>query len=124
MLKARAVAALIASPSIVAAALICGSSERTIRRWLKTDRGFQRALADRLEEIVMAGAVVLARRMSDAVETLGEIMADVDIPPGHRIKAAATLLEMTTRHRETESLTRRLDKLEEVLSAFENSQPI
>jgi hypothetical protein len=92
----RAVAALIAEPSIAAAARVSGLGERTLRRWLAeptfaeaVQQESERAFGQILEHL-RAGAL-------DSVAFLRETVRNPTASEGARVRAAATLLAAVTR---------------------------
>jgi hypothetical protein len=67
--KETAVVALLAAPTVTAAAAQAGIGERTLRRWLQTPE-FKAAHRDARRQIVEASIARLQRATTDAVEAL------------------------------------------------------
>ena len=109
----RAIAALISSPTIKAAAKASGIGYTTIRRWLKNDAEFAQAYRDAASEI-MDNAVFLARNsMTPALLTLRQIIADKEQNGAVRSQASRTLLEYGAKLTERADVLDRLEKLEQ-----------
>ena len=106
-----AVPALLASPSVAAAAAACGCSQRTLYRWL-TRPDFVEALRAAREEAYAQSVAMLAQRSCEAVTVLAEIMSDAGMPPSVRVSAAGKILELAQRGREIEGLGERVTELE------------
>lgn len=111
----RAVEALLAHPTICAAAKAAGIGESTLRRWCD-DPHFQAAHQEaraRLLESVITG---LQSASTVAVATLREVMETARLHPSARVSAARTILEMMLRSRELLEIERRLTALEEAVA--------
>lgn len=108
----KALAALISSPTIKAAAKASGIGYTTIRRWLKEDEAFAQAYRDAAAE-VMDDAVFLARNsITPALLTLRQIISDKGQAGAVRSQASRTLLEYGAKLTERGDVLDRLDKLE------------
>ena len=79
VVRERAIVALLAEKTIGAAASRSGVGERTLRRWMTEDEGFQAALAEARRAAFEAGTSRVQALMSKAVDTLDELL-DVRIP--------------------------------------------
>ena len=89
----RAIVALLASPSIEAAAATVGIGQRSLYRWLKLDQ-FQQAYRAARKEIVSQAVGKIQNAMTLAVDTLVRIMSDPDGPPSCRVAAAKCVLDL------------------------------
>ena len=115
----KALAALISSPTIKAAAKTSGIGYTTIRRWLKEDEAFVQAYRDAAAE-VMDDAVFLARNsITPALLTLRQIISDKGQNGAVRSQASRTLLEYGARLTERADVLERLDKLEKSMQEDE-----
>lgn len=108
----RAVAALLASPTLESAAREARVSTATLRRWRQED-DFNRAY--RLARCaVLEGTTARLRQASaQAVELLVSIMGNLEARDSDRIRSAQIVLEMSYRSSELEDLA---ESVEEVLA--------
>src|SRR5438128_1047665 len=107
----QAVAALIAQPTIGAAASAIGVSEVTLWRWLQIPEFAELYRRARWQTVGQAlGAVQSAS--CEAVETLRTIMTDASAPVPSRVAAARVVLETAFRAVELEDLGERIARLE------------
>jgi transposase-like protein len=113
--KQEAVALALASGRTVAEVVTtCGSSERTIRRWLAQD-DFRRQVAELRAEMLRRALGKLADAAVEAVDTLrGLLSAEGE---SARLGAARVILEQGVKLRESTDLEARLAALEERLAA-------
>ena len=115
----KALAALISSPTVKAAAKASNVGYSTLRRWLKDDAEFAQAYRDVASEI-MDNAVFLARNsITPALLTLRQIIADKEQNGAVRSQASRTLLEYGARLTERADVLERLDKLEKSMQEDE-----
>ena len=108
----RALAALIRSPTIEAAATAAGIGYTTLRRWLKEDDAFKSAYQTELTGLVEAAAVQAKQSLSPALSTLREIVEDPDVGAAARISAARALLDYGLKLTEIADIVPRLEALE------------
>jgi hypothetical protein len=87
----RAIAALLAQPTIVKAASAAGVGERTLRRWLK-DTGFRIAYDTARREIVDHAVARLQATAGEAVDTLQAVMR-TGTKDGDRLRASIAVLD-------------------------------
>ncbi len=105
------IAALLAAPTIQAAAKAAGVPERTAHRWLHEEAfttAYMRARRDALRQATAR----LTRASSAVVSVLLQIAADKDASAAARVTACRTVLEFAYRAEELEDLAARLDALE------------
>jgi hypothetical protein len=109
--RARALAALLTSPSIAAAARAAGLGEKTIDRYLRTP-GFRAALRDAQRRVFENSLGALQAGLAEAVMTLGTTIASTAAPPAVRVGAAAALVDMALRATEAVEIAERVRALE------------
>jgi transposase-like protein len=107
----KAIIALLAAPSIAAAAQQAGIGERTLFRWLQQDDAFLDAYRAARREAVRQAMAQVQRYAGEAVETLYTIMTGTGRPSA-RIQAAKAILEYAVRGVEIEDLAARIEALE------------
>jgi hypothetical protein len=116
----KALAALISSPTVKAAAKASGVGYSTIRRWLKDDTEFAKAYRDAASDI-MDDAIFLARNsITPALMVLRQIIGDKEQNGAVRSQASRTLLEYGAKLTERADVLSRLERLEEAMQ--ENEQ--
>jgi hypothetical protein len=109
--RAQAIAALLCSPTIAAAADKSGVSERTLLRWL-ADPDFT-AEYTAAKQALLEGAVNRLRASAmEFVTTLHAVAVDLTAPPASRATAARSGLEILVKFVTLEELERRLTELE------------
>ena len=106
------IAALLAQPTINAAAQQADIGERTLLRWLKDD-AFQVAYREARRAVVQQAITHVQRVCSDAVSTLQTVMADTDAPASARVSAAKAVLETAVKAVALEDLEARIGALEQ-----------
>jgi aryl carrier-like protein len=109
----RALEALLAEPSIRAAAEACKLTERTLYRYL-SDPAFRAELHARQDEILAATTAALVGLTGDALSELRRIMTGGDTD-SVRVRAIATWLRHTRDAVELDQLAERVAALEEGL---------
>lgn len=109
--QTRAVAALLASPTLTEAARVAGVGERTLRTWLNQPH-FKQALAEAEAEALAEAARRLAADSTAAAIFLRQVLDDPTAPVVVRVNAAKSLLQLAPGFRESASLERRLSQLE------------
>jgi hypothetical protein len=100
-----AIAALLTADSITEAAKMAGVGERTLRRCRAARR-----------QLVHHAATRLHQAMGDAVKTLETVMGDDMAPPGARVMASKTVIELGHRAFEVGDLSQELEDLREQLA--------
>ena len=106
-----AVAALLSSPTIGAAAEKVGVAERTLRNWMELPDFRETYLKARRKVVEQVGARI-QQAGSEAVATLRGVMSDSDAPASARVTAARVVLELGYRGIELEDLSWRVGQLE------------
>jgi hypothetical protein len=112
--KDKAVAALISHPSIPAAAKAVGVGASTLSRWLR-DEKFNSAYRQARRQVVAQAMAKIQGAMASAVNTLGEVMGDINAPASARVAAARNILDLGIRAVEMEDFEERLNNLEEII---------
>jgi len=107
----KAIVALLACPSIEAAAAVAGIGQRSLYRWLRLDQ-FQQAYASARKEIVSQAVTKLQATMTAAVDTLQTVMSDPEAPPSARVSAAKTVLDLALKSGQLEEVETRLAAIE------------
>ena len=110
----KAIASLLANPSIPDAAKEVGIGERTLWRWLKISE-FEKAYSEARREVVRHAVVNVQAAMSEAVETLRSIMNDGSAPASARVSAARAVIDTGLKAVELEDLDHRLSAIEEII---------
>ncbi len=108
---ARLAAAVFEHGSIRDGALAIGVPERTARRLAATEE-FAAALSAARSAAMQDVAARLQSAGREAVDTLLEIMRNVENPPGVRCRCAGLILENLVKQTEFASLTARVDNIE------------
>lgn len=107
----KLLAALLAAPTISAAAAAAGCGERTLYRRLESPE-FRRQLEEmRLESLETARNALLSR-LTAAVDTMANVMENGENGASTRLNAARLLIDATLRVVEVTDIERRLDALE------------
>jgi hypothetical protein len=110
--KDRALAALLESRTIVAAAQKAQIGESTLRCWLRDDEDFQQKLRHQRQQALGHVALRLQQRASEAVEALFDNLASENrVEPG-RAAMLRTALDFAFRAGSYNDLADRLDALE------------
>ena len=107
-----AILALLTHPSIPEAAKAAQVSPKTLWRWMQRE-DFQAAYQRARREVVRRGLANLQEAVTEAVQTLRDVMADPKAPASARVSAARTVLESALRAVEIEDLQKRLAEIEE-----------
>ena len=107
----RALAALLAHPTITAAATACGLTERTLYRYMDLEP-FRAALAGREGAIIDAATRRLLALAGDAVNVLRDVMNDPNASHYERLRAADLVLARLLQMRELRDVETRLAALE------------
>jgi len=110
----NALGALLTTPSVAAAARVCGLSERTIWRYLG-DPEFERALRQRQDSETRALTAALVGLSGRAVKALRDLLTDPETPPSVRARAALGWLRERRQAVELDDLAQRVGRLEELL---------
>ena len=108
----KAIAELVRSPTIEAAAEAAGVGYSTLRHWIKEDEPFQKEYQAALVELISDATAQAKKNLSPALSTLREIMEDREIPASSRISAARALLDYGLKLTEIMDVLPRLEALE------------
>ncbi len=115
----RAIIELLQQPTKWAAAREAGVPERTLREWL-TQPYFVDALREAQRRCTDEALGEIEGTAQMAVQTLREVMGNVNASPGARTNAARTALDLASRSRYLRSLNGPID---EPADATATSQP-
>lgn len=114
-LQERAVIALLASPSLEAAAKSANVSVSSLRRW-RLEPAFAAAYRQARFALLDASTAKLRNAASSAVDVLQAAMEDKEAPYSVRIRAAQVILEGAYKSAELEDLSERLDQQEKQIA--------
>lgn len=112
----RAIAALLSSPSIEAAATKAGVTGRTLLRWL-AEPTFADAYREARHEATQHAICLLQRASGAAVTTLLKIATDNLAPASARVSASYKILEYAFRGVEIDNMSARIESIERQLEA-------
>jgi hypothetical protein len=115
----KAISALLTEPTILLAADKVGSSEATIHRWLR-DEAFNKAYKEARRALISQTISSLQQTTNQAVNTLREVMGNVEAPASSRVQASRTILEMAFKAYEMEDLAARVEELEAYIAEVKN----
>ncbi len=107
----KAVASLLAKPTLKDAATDAGISETTLWRWLQ-EEDFRQVYQQARSRMLEGTLANLAAAGPDAVAVLKNIMADATATPAARVSAARAVLEFLIRSQELLEVEARLRALE------------
>ena len=111
-----AIAALVSEPSIGKAAAKAGIAKKTLWRWLQRN-AFREAYRKAKMELVRHAMAQLQAAMVEAVQTLRDVMGDIEATPSARVSAAKAVMALGLKATELEELEARVEKLEANLAA-------
>jgi hypothetical protein len=106
-----AITALLACPTINAAAEQAGIAVATLRRWL-AEGDFQQRYRDARRQVLEQAVSGLQQAAGKAVTVLVTIAEDGSAPPAARVSAAKTVLDLALRGMEVLDLAARVEQLE------------
>jgi hypothetical protein len=112
--KEQTIAALLSQPSIGSAAKKVGIGEKTLFRWIQLDE-FKQAYKNARRQVVDQTIAQIQSVMSEAVQTLLNIMSDGTAPASAKVSAARALLDIGFKVVEIEDLESRIEKIEKNL---------
>ena len=107
----KALVALIAAPTLEAAAEVAKVTPRTLHRWIRGDRLFRNEYKEARRAALDGAIASLQLGATEAVETLREGMKDRNVQA--RIRAASILLDNAFKAHHAFDLEERLKRLEE-----------
>jgi len=109
-----AIVALLAAPSVYAAAEAADISPPTLYRWLRDDAAFAEAYKQARREAIQQAVSRLSAMATAAVETAVSIMLNPKVSPHTRLRAAVAVMDMAFKAYEQEQIVDRLDLLEDI----------
>ena len=118
---ATLIACLLEFPTIEAAASAAGVSRRTVERRMD-DPNFLQAYDEARRQLVSCATGRIAARIGRAVDALGEILDNAEVPPAAKISAARAILEYGLKYGELVDVTRRVDRLEALMEDEKHEQ--
>ena len=107
----RALTALLASPSLRAAAKRCKLSERTMYNYLQMQE-FRSELRARQDAVLLSVTAGLVGLGGSALEALQDVLADSETSPSVKVRAAGVMLSELRHGLELEALADRVSELE------------
>lgn len=110
--------ALLACPSVAAAARHCGLAEKTLWRYL-ADSPFRAELQRRRDAVLSASTTGLVAAGQDATTALSELLGDPGTPASVRARVAQAILELARKGIEADDLLTRVERLEQALQNTE-----
>jgi len=116
----RALAALLSTATIKAAAKKCGLCERTLYNYLDDD-DFRAELRSRQDRAISAAVAALSGLAGDAVKALKKTLTDADASPSARVRAALGILEQVRNLSTFAQLEDRIIELEARLASLDHS---
>ena len=120
--QVRAVAAIMTTRTVTAAAAEAKVTTRTIYRWL-TDPDFKAALAAAEADLLASTTRMLLTASGQAVDTLKAAIDDPEAGHGVKVRAADLLLVHAPRLYELRTLEARLAALEEEVLTHDSKRP-
>lgn len=111
----KIISALIANPTIRAAAAACGVSETQIYARLRTPE-FKARYDQARRELLERNTAALQGHLGTAIETMGQICADSEATPQVRLNAADAIIRNSLKLTEQNDILTRLQKLEDELN--------
>jgi hypothetical protein len=109
--REQAILALLSERTLERAAVRCGVSERTLRRWLAEDAEFQAEHQAARTATFQAGMSRVQALTGRAVDTLEDLL-DVKDAPSVRLGAARTIAELGIHQHEADTILRKLGEIE------------
>ena len=106
-----AIAALLANPTVGAAAIAAGCGDRTLRRWL-ADPGFRRELVASELDLIDSAVRLMVSDLETNAKTMRAIRDDLANGPAVRLRAAVAIADDLLRWRELRNVEARLAALE------------
>ena len=117
--KQRALAVLIRSPTVEAAAQELGMGYSTLRRWIKTDEEFRGEYEAALADIFMDASKQARHSLAPALTALREIVENEETPAAARVQGARVILESSLKLAEMTDVIERLNRLEQSIQEDE-----
>ncbi len=107
-----ALIAILAQPTLALAAAQAKVSLATLYRWMYRDEAFRAEYLQLRKEIVGNAVLQLQKANTNAVNALVSVLNDPEAPASARVAAARTVLEMSLKALEAESIEERIAALE------------
>ena len=120
--REQAIAALLTTDTVCAAAEQIGVSERTLLRWIQ-EEDFQRAYRDARRQVVQHAIVRMQRCTQEAVDALSDVMTNPEASASARVSAARSVLQFAMQAVQSEDLEARLAILEHHLAQRAKDEP-
>ncbi len=117
--KAAALAALLESETLSAAAERAGISRKTLYNYIREDHEFSLAYRGMMEEAAAGALERLQAQETRAAEVVSAILEDEEQPAGIRLKAAHEIIAAAARQRETVA-TMAAENVSRTAPLFEN----
>jgi hypothetical protein len=111
----RAIAALLCSRDVPAAAALAKVGARTLYRWIAEDDAFRAALTVAEGAAIDAATRRLLGLQESAIATLEGVLDDADASPSARVRAAGMVIDYLLKLRELRNVESRLAALEQAL---------
>ena len=111
--KEIALSALLTEPTLQYVAKVAQISEVTLWRWLK-EREFILKFNELKREAVGQALTRLQQISCNAVETLKDIMEDLNTPPSVRVSAAKSIIDLSVKAIEVNDIVKRIEDLEQI----------
>lgn len=112
------ISALLTSPTNAAAAQKCGLSVKQLYNRMASPE-FKAKLSEARWELLDRAVNALETRLSDAVQTMGEICTDTKTPAQVRLNASCAILRNALRMSERADIADRLAELERIVDTLE-----
>jgi hypothetical protein len=116
-----AIAALLACPTIRAAAAAISVNEGTIRDWLKLP-AFALAYREARRQVVEVAIARLQQLTGKAADMLGEVLDDGEADTGEKIRAAVAIIDRGVKGVETADVLARLEEMERQLAVLSKGE--
>jgi hypothetical protein len=117
----EAIAALLVSPNVEAAAKAIGVAPKTLVRWMQIPE-FQNAYREARRAAFGQSIARLQQASTAAVSTLLKIMVDAGAPPSVRVRAADSVLDHAKQAIEIEDVEVRVAALEQAAELAKQSR--
>ena len=114
----KIISALIATPTIREASVVCGYSESTIYARLR-DSEFKARYDVERRGLLERNAAALQSHLGKAIATMAEIVDDKNTAPQIRLNAADANVRNSLKLNEQTEIIRRVDELEAIVNALE-----
>jgi len=115
--REAAIAALLASDTVNAAAQAAGVNPKTLHRWLRLDADFRTAYDEARRLILDQALGRLQASSGEALVTLLAVCRDQEASPAARVAAARSILDLALKVRSEEDFEARLRALEDAAHA-------